>query len=366
MEQYLSKYGVKPYINAHDTITIYGACRVAQNTKEAMDEISKCFVDMYQLQAVLGQRIAALTHNEDAYISNGASGAIQLCAAVCLAKSSEYLYRKLPDTQEIANEIIVLHSQHNSYDKALESVGAKVKMIGDADETLAFDLQGAITSKTAAVYYCPASIYAAGSLTLEETAKIAHEKGVPVIVDAASQLPPVENLWRFAQQGGDMVIFSGGKALMGPQTSGLIVGKKEYIEDCRRFGAPEHGICRSSKTSRESMIGLCVAIENYMQLDHAAHRAQMSAMVDQLVAAMQENPLFKVYRKEHGSVGQTYPRAFGFVNAPSTPQAVVHAMKEKGIFIGTYPPENAIYVSALNLTQSECDTVCQALRVLQA
>lgn len=362
MRDYLKEYGIQPYLNAHDTITLYGASRVAQNTKEAVDQISGCFVDIPELQRILGERIAELTHNEAAYIANCSSGAIQLCAAVCLAGGDDFAYKCLPDTLGRPDEIIILHSQHNCYDKALEAAGARLRIVGDADEVLEFDLRASITEKTAAVFYCPASIYRRGVLPLSRVAEIAHEKGVPVIVDAAAQLPPVENLWRFTGEGGDMVIFSGGKTLCGPQTSGLIVGKKEYIEDCRRFGAPNHGICRSSKASKESMIGLCVAIENYMNMDHEENGRKLSARVDELILTMKECSLYQPYRVEHGSVGQSYPRAFAHIREPHTASEVVLAMKEKHIFIGTDAMENAIYLSPLNLTDEECHIVCRALK----
>lgn len=362
MRDYLKEYGIRPYINAHDTITLYGASRLADNTKEAMDQISRCFVDIPELQRILGDRIAGITHNEAAYIANCAAGALQLCAAVCMARGDDYAYKCLPDAGGGPDEIIVLHAQHNCYDKSLEAAGARLRIVGDADEVLAYDLMGSITDRTAAVLYCPASIYERGSLPLAEVAAIAHERGVPVIVDAAAQLPPVENLWRFTEQGGDMVIFSGGKTLCGPQTSGLIVGKARYIEDCRRFGAPMHGICRSAKASRESMIGLCVAVENYMALDHAENKKRLSDMTERMIDAMRDCPLYRPYRVEHGSVGQDYPRAFAQIAPPHTPATVMAAMGERGIFIGEDRLADAIYLSPLNLTEAECEAVCGALR----
>lgn len=362
MRDYLQEYGIRPYINAHDTITLYGGSRLASNTKEAMNQISRCFVDLNELQRVLGDRIAQLTHNEAAYLANCAAGAVQLCAAVCLSGGDEHAYRSLPDTENRPNEIVVLHSQHNCYDKALEAAGARLRIIGDADEVLLCDLKAAVNEKTAAVFYCPASIYSRGSLPLQQVAAAAHEKGIPVIVDAAAQLPPVENLWDFVQQGGDMVVFSGGKTLCGPQTSGLIVGRSRYIELCRRFGSPGHGVCRSAKASRESMIGLCVAIENYMSKDHTAEKELLSRRVDKLIQAMKETSLYVPYRVERGSVGQDYPRAFAKIVSPYTPAEVVAAMREKGVFIGTDTSENAVYISPLNLTDDECRTVCDALR----
>lgn len=147
-----------------------------------------------------------------------------------MAKGSAYRFARLPGiVPGTAPEIIRLHCQHNAYDKAVEVAGAQVVDIGDADETLEFDLEGAINERTAAVFYYASTLYARAAMPLEDVIRIAHSRGVPVVVDAAAQLPPVENLWRFTGMGADMVIFSGGKTLCGPQDSGLIVGKSSTL-----------------------------------------------------------------------------------------------------------------------------------------
>lgn len=361
MRDYLQEYGIERYINAHDTITLYGASRMAESTLEAVRQVSGCFVDIVQMQRTLGERIAAMTHNEAAYIANCAAGALQLCAAVCMAGDSEAAYRRLPDTTGLRSEIIVLHAQHNCYDKAVEAAGARVRIVGDADETLPFMLEDGITEATAAVLYCPASIYRRGSLPLQEVVRIAHARGVPVIVDAAAQLPPRENLWAFTQAGADMAVFSGGKTLCGPQTSGLIVGTRAMIDRCIRFGAPMHGICRSAKASRESMIGLCAAIESYMAQDAQQEKARLGAMVDRLVEVMRRYPIYSPYRVEQGSVGQDYPRAFAHLECGVTAKEMAAYMRSRRIFIGTDERENTLYISPLNLTEEECGEVCAAL-----
>lgn len=361
MIDYLKRYGIAPFINAHDTITLYGGSRISAETREAMAQISRCFVDMEALQRVLGDHIAEATGNEGAYLTNGAAGGIQLCAAVCLAGGSDYAYRSLPETQG-RDTVVVLHGQHNCYDKALEAAGARIRLVGDADEVLPFDLEGSLDERAAAVLYCPALPFARASLPLGQVVEIAHRRGVPVIVDAAAQLPPVENLWRYTRDArADMAIFSGGKTLCGPQASGLIVGKRRYIEDCHRFGAPQHGICRVAKTSREDMIGLCVALDQYLSADQAALTAALSARVDRILEAMSASPLYAPWRVEHGSVGQTYPRAFARIAAPHTAREVADAMRRRGIFIGIDAATGAVYLSPQNLTDEECETVCAAL-----
>lgn len=366
MAEYLEKYGIKRYLNAFDTVTVFGASRMAENTKEAMDQVSRCFVDILQMQRTLGEHVARRTKNEAAYICNGAAGGVQLCAAVCMAKGSDYHYQHLPDTDGCPNEFLVLHAQHNTYDKAIETAGGKIVLVGDADEVLPFDLEGRMGEKTAGVFYCPASIYQRGSLPLSQVAEMAHRHGIPVIVDAAAQLPPMDNLWRFSEEGADMVIFSGGKTLCGPQASGLIVGKKQFIEDCIRFGAPMHGVCRSNKVSREGMIGLAVAIDNYLDADHEAQGRIMSGIVDDLVAAMAQSGKAEAYRVEHGSVGQSYPRAFGRLKEGISATAVTQKMREAGIFIGCNGESSTIYFSPLNLTETEAKEVCAVLSKILA
>lgn len=175
--------GVTRYINAHDTYTVYGASRMTEQTLEAMCLASKSFVDMEELQRKLGRAAAELTHNEAAYFTNGAAGALTTVAAICMAKGSAYRFASLPGiVPGTAPEIIRLHCQHNAYDKAVEVAGAQVVDIGDADETLEFDLEGAINERTAAVFYYASTLYARAAMPLEDVIRIAHSRGVPVVV----------------------------------------------------------------------------------------------------------------------------------------------------------------------------------------
>lgn len=350
--------GVKKYINAHDTYTIYGGSRMSVRTLKTMEEMAGAFVDMEELQRVLGDRTAGLTHNEGAYFTNGASGGLLLAACVCMTRGDLYHYRKLPDTEDIPNEILVMRAQRNAYDKAIEASGAQVAEIGDADETLEFELEGRITSRTAGVFYFASALYQRGSLSLEKTIAAAHGKGVPVVVDAAAQLPPVENLWKFTEMGADMVIFSGGKTLCGPQDSGLILGKREYIEICRNIGSPGHGICRSSKTSREAMAGLYKAVEQYCSLNHREQKEKMyqrNVSIQKKIEGRDSVLGTKITAK--GPVGQEYPRLFCELKQIGKVEETADKMREAGIYIGAVPEENMIYISPLNLTDKEAEIV---------
>lgn len=360
---FFEEHGIGKYINAHDTYTVYGGSRMAENTLQAMKDVSEHFVDFSQMQEVLGEKTARLTRNEGAFFTNGASGGLLLAACVCMARGSAYLYSRLPDTSETVNEIIVMRAQRNAYDAALISSGAKIIEIGDADETLAFELEGRINDKTAAIFYFASTLYQRGSMPLEETIAIAHRRNIPVVVDAAAQLPPTENLWNYTEMGADMVIFSGGKTLCGPQDSGLILGKKTWIKDCKRFGAPAHGICRSSKTSREAMAGLFTALNNYLAVDDEDRFANLMRVNQRIEDYVRECRM--VLRSEivnRGPVGQHYPRLFLYLAQDGNAEAVARHMLGNHIYIGVEKERNAIYISPLNLKEEEVTVVMETLK----
>jgi L-seryl-tRNA(Ser) seleniumtransferase len=358
---FYDELGITRYINAHDTYTIYGGSRMSANTLKAMAEAAESFVDIDELQYVLGCRIAGLTNNEAAYITNGASGGLLLAAAVCMTGGDEFSFSRLPDTDNIKNEIIVMRCQRNAYDKAIEASGAHLLEIGDADETLEYELEGVINERTAAVFYFESSNFRRASMPLDRVIDIAHKHGIPVVVDAAAQLPPVSNLWKFTKEmGADMAIFSGGKTLCGPQDSGLILGKEEYISICRRFGAPVHGICRSSKVSREAMAGLYQAVKDFTVMDEQAYIAASYEKCRRLRKYMERTGLFTPYIVEYGPVGQAYPRIFGKAGDKVDISKVREGMLKEHIYIGTDNLENTIYFSPLNLTGEEVDIVGEA------
>lgn len=361
--------GVKRYINAHDTYTVYGGSRMAAESLDAMREAAESFVDIEELQVRAGDAIARMTHNEAAYITNGASGGVLLAACVCMTGGDPFRFSRLPDTTRCRNEIVIMRCQRNAYDMAITASGATVVEIGDADETLPWELEGVLGERTAAVFYFASSLYAKAAMKLEDVIRMAHARNIPVVVDAAAQLPPAENLWRFTRMGADMVLFSGGKTLCGPQASGLIVGTVEMIARCRALGAPVHGICRSSKVGREEMAALYVAVKQYVSLDHGKHHARLESIVKRLMDVMHDTGAFHVQMLDHGPVGQTYPRAHGRIIANFTADELAQSMRmlDPGIYIGVdRDAPNAVYLSPLNLSDEEVEMVAEALKTTVA
>jgi len=358
---FYEKHGITTYINAHDTYTIYGGSKMAAETLEAMRQAAGSFVDTHQMQRALSKKIAKMTRNEAAFFTNGAAGGIILAAAVCMARGDRAAFARLPKSKGLANEIILMRCQRNAYDTNLRTAGARIVEIGDALGTKDWELEAAITEKTAAVFFFAASHFQRAALPLEKVIKIAHMRGVPVIVDAAAQLPPVENFWAYTEAGADLVLFSGGKNIRGPQDSGLILGRSDLIDDCHKFGAPGHGVCRGNKTSREAMAGLFTALEIFMNTDHKAEYEKMKkralALGDVMVSLGMETEL-----SPHGPVGQFYPLIYGKCTEPGRAKAIAAEMKARRIYIGVDEYENRIWISPLNITDKEADVVAKELR----
>ena len=353
--------GIQRYINAQDTFTKYGASCMSEASLRAMYEISRSWVDLDEVQRKAGDAVAKLTHNEAAYLTNGAAGGLMVCAASALALDSEEAFEALPDTGARC-EIVVQRAQHNSYDSCLRTAGAKLVWTGS--ETKApgeEEFASAITERTAAVAYF---IYhgRAASLPLETVVRIAHAKGVPVIVDAAAQNPPAENLWKYTVEvGADMAIFSGGKTLRGPQDSGLVVGKREWIERCRRWGPPRDGVCRGCKTSREAMAGLYVAVRDYLAQDEEAAHARRAALCELWEETARACGCTQVRRSEEGPVGQKLWRSFAKPARGSAAQAA-EKMRRAGVYIGTTDDGSEFIFNPLLLNEDEAKRVCEATR----
>ena len=240
-----------------------------QRSLEAMVEASRAFVDITELQKRVGAEIARLTHNEGAYVSCGAAAALALTTAACVTGLDPVKREKLPHLDDtMKSEVIVHRYGRVGYDFAIRQVGVKLVEIGDENGTNPDEFEAAINERTAAIFYFANPRRERHWLPLEQGIDIAKKHSVPLIVDGAAQLPPPENLWRFTQMGADLTMFSGGKGLCGPQSSGLIVGRKDLIEATAFNGPPHPFIGRGMKVGKEEMVGLLAAVKWYLSLDH--------------------------------------------------------------------------------------------------
>ena len=306
------KLGVQPVINCATTYTRLGGSIMAPHVAQAMADSAGAFVNIFELQEAVGKRLAELTNNEAAYVSNGAAAALALATAAAVTGTDIPLMARFPNRLDgMKNQVVVHRYQRNWYDIAVRMIGVELVEIGHTYETYEWELDDAINERTAAVVYFAGSHLNRNTLPLEFVIERAHTRGVPVIVDAAAQIPPVSNLWHFTRDlGADVAIFSGGKMLRGPQNSGLAVGTREMIEAMRLNGPPVQRIGRAMKVSKEAMIGLLTAVETYLETDHAAEALQWDTTVASWLAAWQELAprWLNIERSATGEAGEPIPR----------------------------------------------------------
>jgi uncharacterized pyridoxal phosphate-dependent enzyme len=301
--------GVRQVINASATLTRLGGSIMPPEVVQAMIEASKHFVNLDDLQRAVGAKLAELTHNEAAYVSTGAAAGLVLATAAVVAGDDPKAIQQLPDTTGLKNEVIIHKTHRNGYDHAVRQVGVKVIEIGSEAGTTPEDLESAINDKTAAIFWFQGAMTGRGDLPLQTVIEIANRHNIPVIVDAAAQVPPVENLWKFTQMGASLAIFSGGKDLHGPQASGLVVGRKDLIEKMRVNGSPNHSIGRPMKVGKEEMVGLLKAVELYIKRDHEARASQDEEVVAGWCGELNRIAGVHAERSFPNEAGQPLPRA---------------------------------------------------------
>lgn len=304
--------GLRTVINASGTLTRLGGSRMAPEVLAAMAEAAASFVPIDTLQARAGEIIAEHTGAESGYVVTGAAAGLSLGVAACVAGFDVAAMDRLPDTTGLRNEVVVQRGHRNAYDHAIRAVGVRMVEVGylgypGAGGTYPWQIAEAITERTAAVA-CPI-LDTPGTVPLRDVCAIAHERGVPVIVDAAAELPPRGNLRRFIAEGADLVVYSGGKAIGGPQASGILAGRADLIAsvalqhqdmDVRDAtwsqrgllasgvlrGIPHQGFGRSMKVGREEIVGLLVALQRFAAGSDEVDLERMQRLLDPIEAAL--------------------------------------------------------------------------------
>ena len=264
------KLGVAPIINAQSWVTALGGSIMRPEVLRAMDEAAGAYVDMMQLNRAAGEVVARSCGAEQGLVTAGCSAAQVLMVAACMTGQSESNVEQLPDATGMKDEVVIFKGQRNRYDKAFVTAGATLVEYGTAESATPELLDEAINENTACVAFVIAPSMNRG-VGLEETVRVAHARGVPVIVDAAAEVPPRANLTKFHKIGADMVAFSGGKGIRGPQSAGLLAGKANLMEaavmNSLNLHAPVAGIGRPMKVSKENIVGLVTAIELFTDSD---------------------------------------------------------------------------------------------------
>lgn len=310
---FYEELGVRPIINAAGTLTRLGGNRVSEAVLNAMAEAAASNVVMDELQERAGAVIAEVTGAEAGYVVAGAAAGLTLAAAACVAGLDPAAMDQLPDTTGLKNEIVVQRGHRNAYDHALRAAGITFVEAGylgypGAGGTMPWQVEAAITERTAAIAW--PVLDTPGTLSLPEVVEIARRHELPVIVDASASLPPRSNLRRFIAEGADLVVFSGGKAIGGPQASGILAGRADLIASAalqqldmdvrlptwtRRGqvergelrGIPHQGLGRSMKVGREEIAGLITALREFVAGDDDADRQRWEGLLAGIAAPLE-------------------------------------------------------------------------------
>ena len=295
--------GVRPVINACGSATIYGGSLMAPEVLETMRLAAQQFCILDELHEKVGQKIASLLDVEAAYVTSSASCGLVLTTASCMAGADPDRIVQLPDTSGMKNEVVLQKVHRIAYDQALRVAGATLVEIADRGIPPVEAMRAAINENTAAVFCLATAMGHPASVPFEQVVDMAHAAAVPVIVDAASECPPLSTLTHFSRAGADLVIFSGGKSIMGPQSTGLIIGRRDLIQACAANGNPNAAIGRPMKVSRDEIIAFVKALELYLARDHDADRKRWEDQlryIDETLSDLAEVEL------EHFVKGETY------------------------------------------------------------
>ncbi len=365
-EQAYRNLGVTPIINASGSVTRLGGSRTRPEVLEQMAGTSRVMVNIDELNRKAGEEIARLVGSEAAMVSSGAAGGLLLQAAACIAGNDPIKMQRLPETEGMKNEIVMQTMHRFPYDHAYRAAGAKIVEIGNYLFNHPWELEGAINERTAAVAYLCAPFTSKRVMPLAQVCEIAHAHDVPVIVDAASMLPPRANLQRYLRDGADMVIFSGGKGVRGPQGTGILCGRADLIDAALANASPAQFIGRSAKVAKEEIVGLVTALSMFVDEDEEAEMAWYHSMAQRVVDSLIEVPGLNI-TLEHDGIDYLLPNAVlrlgGDWSGPSAPE--VAAALQQGdppIYLQQLRAPDELMVDPLNVTEDEIDIIIRRLR----
>jgi L-seryl-tRNA(Ser) seleniumtransferase len=286
--------GVKRVINAWGTMTIIGGSVMHCEVVKAWVEASKSYVNMEELHTRAGEIIAEITGAEAGLVTSGAAGAMVLMAAACIAGSDRNKMLKLPQSEGMANEIIIPRSMSQGYAQAFLGGGARLVEVGDDKGNFTVQqIKDAVSTNTVAIAILLRTTWQELN-TLKEIIAVGKYHGIAVIVDAAAELPPIENLTRLIAWGADLVAFSGGKDIMGPQNTGILCGRRDLIASAFAQSCPHHGVARPMKVSKEALVACITAFQRYATLDHAALVQQRKEKVRYWIKTLAPIPHIKI------------------------------------------------------------------------
>ncbi len=360
--------GVRPVINAAGAFTLLGGSELSPTVRAAMDAANYRYADMQSLLESSGRLVAEMLGAEAAYVTAGAAASLALSVAACLTRNHREYVERLPETRGIPNEVLVQKSSRQKYDRCLTVPGARIVETGDAAGLTPRQLDEAIGPNTIAVHYLAPGT-ALGTPPVEAVIEVAHAHDVPVIVDAAGQTYPVDNLRRYARLGADLVCYAG-KYFDAPQSTGLIVGRADLVEVAALNGfvgfetGGLYSFGRPMKVDRQEIFGCVIALREWLAMDHEARFQRYGKRIDVLLAALRALPGVDAYRissreTPHPTIRDGVRIVLG---SAASAARVVEALKQGEPCIWTRSDGSTINVSVAYLHDADVEVVARRLR----
>ena len=348
--------GVRPLINCRGTYTIISGSLMLPEVREAMMEAAKAYVHLDELMDAVGARIAELMQCEWGLVTNGCAAALTQVTSACVAGDDPDKIVQLPDTRGMKNRVLYQPGHLHIYTHAIRAVGVEMVEVEDHDA-----LSSAIDDRTAMFAFFGDQT-ANSDIPLEDVVAICHRKGVPVFVDAAAERPDVPNT--YLQSGADVVAYSGGKCLRGPQSSGLVLGRKDILQAAFINGAPHHSLGRAMKAGKEEVMGLLAAVEKWVLRDHDAEWAEWEQWLRVIGDAVADLPSVTTRVRDPGrsNVAPILEVHWDRTVLPITPEETQQQLSDGDPRIELFTHENGVEVMPYMMEQGEDVIVARRLR----
>jgi len=367
MSTIYENYGIRKVVNASGRMTILGVSTIHDEVGKALVMAAQNYVVIDELIDRAGELISEHTGGEDTCVTICAAAGIMISVAACIAKDDLDLIERMPDSEGLANEIIIPKGHAINFNASITQMirmgGGKVVEAGQANKVTEEHICGKITKQTAALFYCKSHhCVQKGIVSIEKMAEIAHEHGLALIVDAAAE----EDLRLFLRKGADLVIYSGAKAIQGP-TSGFITGKKQMVSYCKK---QYKGVGRAAKVGKEGIMGLVKALELYVKQDESKTRQHQIDIVNEIIAGINDLDYLKASISKDEAGRDIYRVRLDIIpeKSPLTAEEMVIKLREGNPAVYTrdyYANEGTIYIDPRPMLQGDAQIMVDRLKELK-
>jgi L-seryl-tRNA(Ser) seleniumtransferase len=356
---FFKELGVTPIINAQATMTFLSGSLMVPETLEAINATAHSFANMYELQAAVGKKISEMLGCESGLVSSGCAGAILLGTAACITGKDNALIRAMPNVPGPQREVIKLTNHRYGWDSIMRTAGVKIVYVKDADE-----MEKAFNANTVMMQYNNGA--SRNGMTYEEFVAIAKKHNIPTMIDIAADVPPAENLFKFQKIGFDLICLSGGKMLRGPQSAGLLFGKKDLIDAAMLNNSPyEVPIGRPCKVNKEEIFGMYAALKSFVERDHDKEWQGWLDRIKRIATTLEKVPTVKAETRLPAGPTNNIPGmsvTWDQTKVKITAEQVTKAMKDGTPSIQAQGRGNALSLGVVLMQEEEVDIVAKRVR----